>query len=91
VTCATTAQTNASFSVVVGVVAVIVVVVSSTIVATAAAVFGVCLHVSVFVIAAPLGRFIVDWTTDPPSQAVPVTPLNLYLIVTTILHAIADL
>jgi hypothetical protein len=60
-------------------------------VATVAAVIGVCLHVSIFVIAAPLGRFIVDWSTDPPSHTVPVTPLNLCLIITTILHAIADL
>ena len=97
---ATTAQANGSVSVSVsvGIVAVIgvavVVGVSNTaiaIAAAAAAVIGVRLHVSILMIAAPLSRFIVDWSANPSSYTVPVTPLNLYLIITTIIHAIADL
>lgn len=100
---ATTAQTSGSGSVsvvaIVGVAKIVAVAVTvvvsvvaiATVAIVAAAVIGVCLNVFVFVITAPLGRFIVDWSTDPPSHTVPVTPLNLYLIITTILHAIADL
>ena len=105
-TSATTTPTNISVSVVgivtvtvtvtvVVVVAIIVVGVvlgsAIAIVAATAAFIRVCLHIFIFMIAAPLCRVIVDWSTSPPSQTIPVAPLNLYLIISTILHAIADL